>query len=134
MRPSFELRPDAAVQGLGWRAMPRRVKEDLRTKLATELLPATWASLDAHFRRDALFLVDARASLLDVAVGVAADDRALVAGWIESGVIRRPTLDDATEHVKLEGAPFLSVVVQPFVLVQRLEDFASAASDRDAGN
>lgn len=114
--------------------MPRRVNEDLRTKLATELLPATWASLDAHFRRDALFLVDARASLLDVAVAVAADDRALVAGWIESGVIRRPTLDDATEHAKVEGAPFLSVVVQPFVLVQRLEDFASAASDRDAGN
>jgi hypothetical protein len=109
------------------RAMPRRVNEDLRTKLATELLPATWASLDAHFRRDALFLVDARASLLDVAVGVAADDRALVAGWIESGVIRRPTLDEASRFAALDGAPFLSVVVQPFVLVQRVDDFATAA-------
>jgi hypothetical protein len=107
--------------------MPHRVREDLRTKLATELLPATWASLDAHFRRDALFLVDARASLLDVAVGVAADDRSLVAGWIESNVIRRPTLDEATRFATLDGAPFLSVVVQPFVLVQRVDDFATAA-------
>ena len=103
------------------------MKEDLRTKLATELLPATWASLDTHFRRDALFVVDARASLLDVAVAVAADDRTLVARWIESGVIRRPTLEEASRFAALDGAPFLSVVVQPFVLVQRVDDFAAAA-------
>lgn len=106
--------------------MPARVKEDLRSKLATELLPATWPSLDAHFRRDALFLVDGRVSLLEAAVGIAEDRKDLVASWVEQGVIRRPTLDEASSFAKLEGAPFLSVVVQPFVLAQRLDDFATS--------
>ena len=99
------------------------MKGDLRSKLAAELLPATWSALEPHFRRDALFVIAAGVSLLDAAVAIAEDDKTRVTGWIESGRVRRPSLEEATELAKREGAAFLSVVVQPFVFVQRLEDF-----------
>ena len=107
------------------------MKEDLRSKLATELLPATWSSLEPHFRRDALFVIGAGVSLLDAAVAIAEDDKARVAAWIEAGQVRRPSLEDAAALAKRDGAAFLSVVVQPFVFVQQLEDFVDETGPRE---
>ncbi|MCB9601197.1 MAG: DUF2288 family protein [Sandaracinus sp.] len=107
------------------------MKEDLRSKLAAELLPATWAALEPHFRRDALFVIAAGVSLLDAAVAIAEDDKARVAAWIESGRVRRPSVEEAAELAKSEGASFLSVVVQPFVFVQRLEDFVEEGGAKE---
>lgn len=105
------------------------MSKELRSKLATELLPATWASLRPHFQRDSLFVVDARVPLLDAATAIAEDRKALVAGWVESGALARPTREQAATWEKLEGAAFLSVVVQPFVFVQRLDDFVGPTTD-----
>lgn len=111
--------------------MTRRVTEDLRSKLATELLPATWSALEPHFRRDALFVIGTGLSLLDAAVAIAKDDKARVAAWIEDGRVRRPSLEDAAALAKRDGAAFLSVVVQPFVFVQQLEDFVDETGPRE---
>ena len=97
---------------------------ELRSKLATELLPSEWKMLAMHYRRDALFIVDASVTLLDAAVAVAEDDRERVSRWIDEGQIARPTPEQARAWEAEEGPRFLSVIVQPFVLAQRLDDVA----------
>jgi len=97
---------------------------DLREKLAKELLPTEWKMLAMHHRRDGLFVVDATVSLLDVAVAVAEDRTAAVEGWIEGGHLTRPTKAQVERWEGEVGARFVSAVVQPFVLAQRLEDFS----------
>ena len=99
---------------------------DLREKLATELLPSEWRMLSMHYRRDALFLVGEEVTLLDVAVAVAEDRADAIAEWIEAGHIVRPTPDEVEAWEREEGANFVSAVVQPFVLAQRLELFVGS--------
>ncbi|MCA9611001.1 MAG: DUF2288 family protein [Myxococcales bacterium] len=96
--------------------------DDVRAKLATELMPAEWAMLRMLYRRDGLFIVTAELELLDVATAVATNDRAAVEGWIADGSIARPTPEQVEAWEAETGPRFLSVIVQPFVLAQRLAD------------
>jgi hypothetical protein len=99
---------------------------ELREKLASELLPSEWKMLAMHYRRDALFIVRGL-PLLDAALGVAEDRASEVAAWIEAGAIARPTPTEVETWEREEGPRFVSVIVQPYVLAQRLEDFAPAS-------
>jgi hypothetical protein len=99
---------------------------DVREKLAKELMPAEWKMLAMHHRRDALFVVDGRVPLLDVAVAVAEDRTEAVKAWIEGGQIARPTPEQVQGWEAESGARFVSAIVQPFVLAQRLDDFGPA--------
>jgi hypothetical protein len=101
---------------------------DLREKLRSEILPSEWAMLAMHHRRDAIFMVDDQLDLLEVALAVAQDDAEVVQAWIEAGRIARPTLEQVACWEAEEGAPFLSVIVQPYVLAQRVEDYVAAAT------
>lgn len=96
---------------------------DLREKLAAELLPSAWSTLAPHFARDSLFIVAAPVSLLDVAVAVAEDRSVEVAGWLEAGLLARPSADQARAWAEAETARFVIAIVQPFVLAQPIEDF-----------
>lgn len=100
---------------------------ELREKLASELLPSEWKMLAMHYRRDALFIVRGL-PLPDAALGVAEDRASEVAAWIEAGTIARPTLAEVEAWEREEGPQFVSVIVQPHVLAQRLEDVV--AGDR----
>lgn len=97
---------------------------ELRTRLEQELLESEWNMLAAHHRRDALFVVDAQLALLDAAVAVASDDRDAVAGWLASGLLARPTAEQAeawaAEEEAAPGPRFVVAIVQPFVLARRL--------------
>ncbi|HJL25038.1 MAG TPA: DUF2288 family protein, partial [Polyangiaceae bacterium LLY-WYZ-15_(1-7)] len=105
--------------GARWYA---RAMSETRERLAGELMPTEWRMLVDHFRRDGLFLVDGTVALLDVAVAVADDAKDAVQAWIESGQLRRPTREEAGRWESEEGSQFLVVIVQPFVLAQRVED------------
>ncbi|MAQ18020.1 MAG: hypothetical protein CMN30_24885 [Sandaracinus sp.] len=87
----------------------------LREKLEAEVLPATWAALEPHARRNALFVVAEGTELVDAAVAVASDDQETVGRWIQDTTIRRPTLDEVTAWDEAPVA-FYAIIVQPFVL------------------
>lgn len=87
-----------------------------REKLAGEIGDVKLRDLAAHHLRGALFVVAAGASLLDVAVAVAADDVAQVREWLDDGTLRRSADDDLATW-RHDGC-FSAVVLQPYVLVQ----------------
>lgn len=92
----------------------------LRDKLRSEIMAASWPELRYQFARGGLFLVAAAADLLEVAEAIASDDRARVELLLADASLRRVTDDDARVF---EGAPttrFQFVIVQPWVLAQRL--------------
>lgn len=95
----------------------------LRVRLEEELLECEWSVLATHHAREASFMVDPQLDLLDAAVAVASDDRDAVAGWLASGLLARPTAEQAeawaAEEEAAPGPRFVAVIVQPFVLVQR---------------
>lgn len=96
---------------------------DLRDKLARELMATEWRMLAMHYRRDALFMVRRSVSLLDAAVAVAEDRTEEVRGWLEAGSLARPSPEEIEAWEAESGTKFVSAVVQPYVLAQRVEDF-----------
>lgn len=82
-----------------------------------EIMPATWALLQPHALRNALFLVTDPASLEEAADALAADDKEKVAKWIESGALRRPASAEL-KHWAQTPVAFTAVIVQPFVLAK----------------
>lgn len=100
---------------------------DAREKLAGELLPSEWKMLAMHYRRDALFVVGSDLPLLEVAVAIAEDRAERVRAWIEAGRITRPTPAQVEAWEAEVGAQFVSAIVQPYVLAQRLDDFVTAS-------
>lgn len=97
--------------------------DDLRAKLEAAIDETTWTPLAMHAKRDALFVVDATLGLVPAAHAVALDRQAVVALWLESGLVRRPTTDErAAWDSEPEARRFRFVIVQPFVLVEPLAD------------
>jgi len=95
--------------------------EDVRKKLEAEILPATWAALEPHARRQGLFLVRDGLELSEVAAAIATDDQSKVEEWIGDLSLRRPTLDEVTEWAE-DPVAFYAVIVQPFVLCRPIAD------------
>lgn len=94
----------------------------LREKLRGAVMATGWDALAGHHQRQALFVVHPAQDLLAVAIAVAEDRADEIGGWLAAGVIGRPRDEDVSEW---EGSPttrFQFVIVQPFVLAQRLPD------------
>jgi hypothetical protein len=80
--------------------------------------PTEFTDIRAHLARDAVIVVDASLDLLEVGEAVARDDKSRVAAWIESGLVRKPTLEMIEVWSKIEGPAWTALVVQPFVLLR----------------
>lgn len=93
--------------------------ESLRENLERIMGPVAHSDLAAHIARDAVFIVSGAVSLIDCAVAIAMDDVDRVKPWIDSGALRKPT---QSERDAWPAGVWNSVVVQPFVLVQRAPD------------
>jgi hypothetical protein len=90
------------------------LKDDLKQTLdETE-----WAWLYPHLKRDAVIVVVPLLDLLEVAEKVALDDQAQVADWIQKGLIGKPSSAQLAEWGENPTKKFLSVIVQPYVLIQ----------------
>lgn len=98
----------------------------MRETLVASMGPIEFSDLRAHLTRDAVVVVDASLDLLEVGMAVAQDDKARVGAWIESGLLGKPSLETLERWSKLAGQAWISLVVQPFVLVR--ENPAGAAS------
>lgn len=84
-----------------------------------ERFEADFSMLAAHAKRDALFLVADGLELEQVARAIAADETAKVTAWLQSGELRRPSMDELGAWESEPGAGFVVVIVQPFVLARR---------------
>jgi len=90
----------------------------MRESLAESMGPIAFSDLRAHLARGAVIVVDAALDLLEVGEAVARDDKARVAGWIETGQLGKPSLETVERWSKAERSIWTALVVQPFVLVR----------------
>jgi hypothetical protein len=91
---------------------------DLKTQLREDMAEIDWKSLIPHAQRDALIVVNASLDLVEVAFALAQDDVAQVEYWIREGLIHKPTVDELGAWNQDSSRQFLSLIVQPFVLVR----------------
>ena len=94
--------------------------EQIVEHLRRHLGPVQWSDLRAHAARQALFIVDPALDLMDVALALATDDRASVQIWVAKQALRRPSDAELAAWNAQDEKPFVSSVVQPFVLAQEL--------------
>lgn len=92
----------------------------MRAKLRAEIAVTDAASLLPHHRRGALFVLAPGLDLLDVAVAIAADDRARVGALIDAGGLRRPGLAELADWCVDAAQRFQFAIVQPYVVAQAL--------------
>ena len=89
----------------------------MRESLAEGLGEAPWSMLEAHAQRDGLIIVSPELDLLDVAVALAQDDGASVAGWMNEGRLTKPDAAALAAHAEDEAHQWPFIIVAPFVLV-----------------
>lgn len=90
----------------------------MRESLLASLGPVEFSDLRAHLARGSVIVVDPSLDLLEVGEAIAKDESTRVQAWIEAGLIGKPSLEQLARWEKIEGPAWLSVVVQPFVLVR----------------
>ncbi len=89
--------------------------------------PIEFSDLRAHLTRGAVIVVDRSLDLLEVGEAVARDDKARVAAWIDAGLIGKPSLETIERWSKISGPAWVSLVVQPFVLLHESVDAGGAS-------
>ncbi len=95
--------------------------ETLRAKLISETGKLEWQELERHFARGAVVAVNPGIDLIDVAICIANDDKAMMAQWVEAGTVRRAESADAEAWVKTQPL-FWAVVIAPWVVIQEIDE------------
>lgn len=98
--------------------MAMTLPEAIRVKLERHHGPVFYSDLRAHLERDAVFVVADGLSLVDCGVAVAMDEVEVVRGWIENGRLRKPSSAERDEWAAATDRKWMSVIVQPFILIQ----------------
>lgn len=111
------------------RPMPTHDEQALRASLEQHRGPVFYTDLKAHLARDAVFLVGDALELVDAALAVARNDVGSVRAWLESGALRRPDAQEQRAWAQREGACWVAVIVQPYVLVRLVEEANSEGRD-----
>ncbi len=91
---------------------------DIKTQLSEQIASIEWNLLIPHAHRDALVIVKEQLNLLDVAVAVAEDNATAVQSWISQQLIYKPSPQDLSIWNSQPKKQFMTLIVQPFVLVQ----------------
>lgn len=92
--------------------------DELRKKLQEELDTVDWRALRLQMRRDGVIVVAPELDLVEAACGVAGDRATEVAGWIGSGQLRKPGVEELAAWERELEKPFRMLVVAPYVLIQ----------------
>lgn len=102
--------------------VPMSLEEGIRTRLEQTKGPVFFSDIKAHLERDGLFIVAGTHSLVECGVAIGLDDVDTIKRLIASGELRKPTQDERDGWALMKGRRWISIVVQPFVLVQDLPD------------
>jgi hypothetical protein len=92
--------------------------ENIKTQLTEQIASIEWNLLIPHAQRDALIIVSEQLDLLEVGVAVAQDDSSSVSNWINQQLIYKPSSQDLSIWNNEPNKQFMTLIVQPFVLVQ----------------
>lgn len=95
--------------------------ETLRAKLNAETGRMDWPALARHFARGVVIRVGPELDLIEVAVGLARDDKSALATWLDAGQVAKASTEDAQAWNDGQ-AVFWAVVVAPWVLVREIVD------------
>ena len=82
--------------------------------------PAEWSLIRVHLKRDAVIVVSNSLDLMTTAKAVAENDVATVQHWLEKQLLAKPTSAQQKEWDQRPSKRFLSIIVQPYVLIQEL--------------
>ncbi len=94
--------------------------DKLREELGAAIGPVIWGDLRKHLARDVIIIVAPETPLLEAAMAIAENNQEKVTLWIKDGVLTKPNTHQLGHWEKNFDIPFLSVVVQPFILIQVL--------------
>ena len=94
--------------------------DEIRKQLQEELDTVDWRALRPQLCRDSVILVAPELDLVGVAWCVAKDRCAEVSGWIDTGRLRKPTVEELAAWERELGKPFRMLVVAPYVLIQAI--------------
>ncbi len=87
-----------------------------------DLAEVNWRELKIHLQRDSIIIVAAELDLIEVAVAVADDDKTRVEIWIAENQLVKPTVEQLENWEQEPGHRFQMLIVQPFILVQEIND------------
>jgi hypothetical protein len=93
--------------------------ELLRAKLNAETGKLGWSELERHFARGLVVKVAAELDLIEVAVAMSHDDKAVVEAWLTQGLVSRASTEDAIAWHS-QQSQFWVVVAAPWVLIQEV--------------
>lgn len=91
---------------------------NIKTQLSEQLASIEWNLLIPHAQRDAVVIVKDQLNLLDVGIAVAEDDSTQVQSWISQQLIYKPSPQDLSSWNSEPKKQFMTLIVDPFVLVQ----------------
>lgn len=86
--------------------------------LEESLDEAEWSWIKPHATRDVVIVVAAWLDILEVGNAVATDSTAQIKEWIQKGYLGKPTAEQISAWDQVPTKRFLSLVVQPYVLIQ----------------
>jgi len=89
----------------------------LRVRLNGETARYRWNELQRFFAAGSVIAVSDRLDLIDVAVGIARDDKAAVAAWMANQQLGQVSDRQALAWLERD-AELWTVVVKPWILVQ----------------
>ena len=92
--------------------------DEIRRQLQDELDSADWRALRTQLRRDSVILVAPELDLVEVAWCIAKDRSAEVSGWIDTGRLRKPAVEELAAWERELEKPFRMLIVAPYVLIQ----------------
>lgn len=95
---------------------------NVREQLIEELASVEWSTLIPHAKRDAVIVVNKGLDLLDVGEAIAKDDSTTVGSWISEQLIHKPNANELTAWNNEPTKQFMTLIVQPFVVVQAAEE------------
>lgn len=93
--------------------------DQLKERLNQETGKLEWKELAPHFARGAVIAVDARLDLIEVAGCMIKDNKEKLKSWMDEGLVKRSTDDDAREWTEKKSI-FWAVVAAPWVIVQEV--------------
>ena len=107
--------------------------DDLHTELTEMMGPIQWEWLKPHVQRDAVVIVKEQLNMADVWVAIAQNKTLSFERWINEQLIIKPNAEQLTIWSS-ENKQFLSLIVQPYVLIQdkATADTSSSAPSPDS--
>ncbi len=89
-----------------------------KEELALSLDEAEWDWLRAHLERGGLIVVAPELDLVEAGLEVAGNNTVAIQGWIATGRLAKPSLEQTAAWDMNKGKRFRSLIVSPFVLIQ----------------